>query len=150
MEKRRLDDLEREKERAKRAAEEWEKGAPERARLAEEKRIRDEQLRIQWEEEDKLRRADKQREIEDRVKKTTLHPKPCGLSLINMCDCINEGLVPEYEADRLTGKMFCKLCKNGSVDVLRSTRLLSTRLRSTMILLVQRFLKRPLPNPDSY
>jgi hypothetical protein len=111
MEKRRLEELEKEKERAKRAAEEWERGAPERARLAEEKRIREEQLRLQWEEESKLRRADKQREIEDRVKKTTVHPKPCGLSLINMCDCINNGLVPDYEAARLTGKLYCKLCK---------------------------------------
>lgn len=111
MEKRRLEELEKEKERAKRAAEEWKRGAPERARLAEEKRIRDEQLRLQWEEESKLREADRKTALEYKTKKNTIHPKPCGLSLINMCDCENDGIVPEYETDGLTGKLFCKLCK---------------------------------------
>lgn len=109
-EQRRLEQI----ERSRRSAEEFERLRPEREaeakQQAEERRIRDEQLRIKCEEDQRLREADKQKALEDKHKQNTIHPTPCGLSLINMCDCINNGLIPEYEANRLTGKMFCKLC----------------------------------------
>jgi hypothetical protein len=108
-EKRRLEQI----ERSRRSAEEWERNRPEREAKAreeaEERRIINEKIQKERDEEAMLRNADRLHQVEIRIKKTTRHG--CGIFLIDMCECEREGIVPEYEPDRITGKLFCKQCK---------------------------------------
>jgi len=109
LEKRRLDQI----ERSRRSAEEFERLRPEREakakQEAEERRVRNEKIQKERDEEAMLRYADKRHQAEILFKKTTRHG--CGILLIDMCECEREGIVPEYEPDRITGKLFCKQCK---------------------------------------
>jgi hypothetical protein len=57
--------------------------------------------------EKKLKKLDQDAEKQYQMNKNTVHPKPCGLKGVNICQCET----PQYEKDRFTEKYSCKLCK---------------------------------------